>query len=489
MAELKIGNWLLDEWTQLYLQVAAVDRSEYGARFVDGTNAADTIDRSQDIVNLWLQGGWGADTLLGGKGHDVIFADRASLGDDTTDLEADTDNVVGVRTQTNGVTTFETLIGNGGSDLLFGAGASDRLFGDTQQSTLTTLGFTAGQSLAAIGQSFVITASGGTLIYRDKDQTGVSEAGFGVENKNDSGVEASRGIDGDGANGNVYERLNVSFADTGLVATSATITLGVNRNTNLDGPSYRITAYFEGVEVGSVTGTLTGGPNSTSPVTLNFDGQAFDRIQIQNTHTTSDAFVLSAVSAQTAAKASFGNDTLFGFAGDDTLSGGLGNDYLVGGAGDDALDGGTGLDTASWDDLAFNGTSAHVAGVVLNLSGATISYSSGARRGDSSVTINGQRFEADSEAVGALGWGGNIVRDVQAGTAAHKSVNDWLTSTDSVTGIERFIGSTQNNDVAVLNAGFKQVGVEDGYQIWSDGTQTFGFLGFETIITAPPAGA
>jgi hypothetical protein len=488
VAELRIGNWLLDDWAQLYLTMTAVDRSEYGARFIDGTSAADTIDYSLSSSNLWIQGGWGADTLLGGAGHDIIFADRANLGDDTTDESADTDNVVGVRTQTNGVTSYETLVGNGGSDLLFGAGASDRLFGDSQQSTLATLSFTAGQTLETITQTFAITASGGTLSYRTTDQSGVSEAGFGVSNRNDSGVQAARGIDGDGANGNVYERLNVSFVDSDVIATSATVTLGINRNDAQAGPSYRITAYLDGVEVGSVADTLSGDPNALTTVLLNFDGQAFNQIQIQNTHTTSDAFVLSGISAQTTDKASFGNDTLFGFAGEDALSGGLGNDYLVGGAGNDALDGGAGLDTASWDDLAFNGTGAHVAGVVLNLSDATISYSSGARRGDSSVIINGERYEADTEAVGALDWGGDVSRQIQAGTAAHKSVNDWLTSTDTVTGIERFIGSSQSNDVAVLNAGFQQIDVEDGFQIWSNGAQTFAFLGFETIIS-PPAGA
>jgi hypothetical protein len=488
VAEVKIGSWELDIWSSTYLNLLQVDRSAYGDRFFEGTTAGDLLDHSKKTSNLWIQGGWGADTILGGSGHDIIFSDRANLGDDGDDGDGDTDNVVGVRTQTAGVTTAETLVGNGGSDLLFGAGASDRLFGDGQSSTgatLTQLGFTAGAPLATIAQTFAITAAGGSLAYRTTDQGGVSEAGFGVSNNNDNGVQGTRGIDGDGANGNPVETLKLAFVDADLVATSATVTLGINRNEAQAGPSYIIKAFNGADKVGEITGTLTGGPNSLTSVTLDFQGQVFDRIEISNTHATSDAFVLSAFSAQTADKATIGNDTLFGFAGADELSGGLGNDYLVGGVGNDTLNGGAGIDTASWDDLAFNGTGGHVAGVVLNLSSAAVTYASGARRGDSSVTINGETYSADNQDVGALGWGGNIVREVAAGTAAHKSTNDWLNSVDLVSGIERFIGSSQDNDVAILDSGFKYLKTENGYDLWSNGEQTFGFLGFETIISPP----
>jgi len=43
-----------------------------------------------------------------------------------------------------------------------------------------------------------------------------------------------------------------------------------------------------------------------------------------------------------------GNDTLDGRAGDDRLGGAAGNDLLIGGGGTDVLSGGPGLDTASW---------------------------------------------------------------------------------------------------------------------------------------------
>lgn len=183
-----------------------------------------------------------------------------------------------------------------------------------------------------------------------------------------------------------------------------------------------------------------------------------------------------------------GDDVLFGFAGDDQLFGGGGNDLLVAGVGSDILDGGDGQDETSWCDLTFNGTGSHVAGVVLNLSSFLVQYQSGLRRNDSSIWWNGLRIaDADTVAeIGAIGYGGNIVRDVEAGTARHKSTNNWLDNVDQVYRLERFTGSRQLNDVAVLDAGFVVTGIdEDGYTLWSDGVLTYGFKGFETFIALP----
>lgn len=298
------------------------DRSETTA--ASGSSNDDTIQGALNASN-WIDGGWGADTITGGNQADLLFSDRGTQGNAALSNDADADELVGVRTQSSGVTTgeVETLIGMGGDDLLFGAGATDILYGDS---------------------------------------------------------------------------------------------------TNPDDPLVS------------------------------------------------------------------GNDLLVGYGGDDQLFGGYGDDTLVGGIGNDLLEGGQGLDEASWRDLSFEGTGDHVAGVVLNLSSTTVQYQSGLRKGDSAIWIDGVRIaEADQAPVGSIGWGGNIVRDVAAMTAKHKSVNNWLNSTDTIVSIEVFEGSRQANDVAVLSSGFQALGQpdDDGYQAYTNGTITYWFKDFETIVILP----
>lgn len=241
-------------------------------------------------------------------------------------------------------------------------------------------------------------------------------------------------------------------------------------------------------EAGGVTREVTGS-GTVDIADLAFGG-SFDRIEVSiaGTDETARVYVRQVSFDGVAVQ---GDDTLFGFAGADDLIGGRGEDLLVGGVGNDLLSGGRGIDTASWDDLAFNGTSGHVAGVVLNLTGDAISYSSGARQGESSVTVDGVSLSADTAPVGALGWGGDVVRTVEAGTAAHKSANNWLENIDLVQSIERFVGSSQKNDVAVLEAGFARnaaLDSEDGEEDFlayhnAQTGQTFWFKGFETVIS------
>ncbi|MCZ8272012.1 MAG: calcium-binding protein, partial [Beijerinckiaceae bacterium] len=181
------------------------------------------------------------------------------------------------------------------------------------------------------------------------------------------------------------------------------------------------------------------------------------------------------------------DNVLSGLGGNNKLFGGGGNDTLLGGSGSDELNGGAGMDTTSWSNLTFEGTGSHVAGVVLNLSSEEIEYHSGLRRGDSHIFDEaGNRYEADGDPVGAIGWGGDIVRDVMASTAAHKHINNWLNIVDTIDSVEKFIGSSQTNDVAVLDASFKSVSGEAGWDTYSNGTQTYAFQSFETIIVLSP---
>ena len=62
-----------------------------------------------------------------------------------------------------------------------------------------------------------------------------------------------------------------------------------------------------------------------------------------------------------------GDDLLFGQGGDDLIKGGNGFDLLNGGLGDDTLKGQGGIDVADYSDLHFDGISASIAGVDVNL--------------------------------------------------------------------------------------------------------------------------
>jgi len=191
-----------------------------------------------------------------------------------------------------------------------------------------------------------------------------------------------------------------------------------------------------------------------------------------------------------------GNDTLYGGSGNDKLYGGIGNDTLIGGSGNDMLDGGDGMDTASWAGLTFEGTRTHVAGVILNLSGEKITYHSGLRAGEGQIfDMEGKRYAVDGDKLvdidprfvhGGGNWGGNVIREVDSGTARHKDINNWLNSIDTVSNVEKFIGSSQNNDVAVLDSSFKMKTGEAGWETYSNGTQTYAFQSFEFIITLQP---
>lgn len=696
MAGLKIGNWKLSAWAKKNFDKDTIDQFDYDEdRLLTGTAGDDDLDGSSDDLGLWIQGGWGADTLTGGDGHDIIFADSARLGN--ADTDGDTDEVVGVRTQTAnvGADEVELLIGNSGNDLLFGADRSDRLFGDAESSisaqtlslaansleeavveSISTGGFTLTafrHSNGVVGtQALVTTARGGNY---DLDPSigkviGVNSNLPGNRGDGDSWGDGTRGIDnqrsdellridldqgktgysgsidvllrGLGQNGaniqvrafaggdlvgttnfqnlmgtsaklefayasafdriellvldggsdagadqaRVYvtnidvaaeaeivstvtfsaegravinEQAGVTFFDYGDVTVSAfKLVNGVPVQENLavnrtSGPNDQ---YGFGFGVGSNPGdgpnpgegtraldnmgndemlrfTLDGSKsadaadvqiwvaNSGGAVSMVFKafkgdqqvgeaggvtrevtgsgvvdiadlafGGSFDRIEVSiaGTDETARAYVRQISFDGVAVQ---GDDTLFGFAGADELIGGRGEDLLVGGVGSDFLSGGRGIDTAAWDDLAFNGTSSHVAGVVLNLTGDAISYSSGTRQGESSVTVDGVTLSADTLPVGALGWGGDVVRTVEAGTAAHKSTNNWLENVDLVQSIERFVGTSQKNDVAVLEAGFARnaaLDSEDGEEDFlayhnAQTGQTFWFKGFETVIS------
>jgi Ca2+-binding RTX toxin-like protein len=257
----------------------------------------------------------------------------------------------------------DEIYGGAGDDTITGGSGADKLYGDTAAPTLTTIAFVGGEAQTSINTKFAVTATGGGVTYRQTSQGGVSTRGYGVNNPNDVGVQGTRGIDGDGANGNPTETLIVRFADTDLAAVSASLTLGVNKNAN-NGNDYIVEAFYGITSLGSVTGGFgANGANYLQTVNLDFGGQLFDKVTIRNAQlTTTDAFVLSAASFQTVDETTIGNDTFRIQNGEvntgDLFDGGLGNSdkiLNVGGAIGLTQFGVAGIDYASTIFAAFTG--------------------------------------------------------------------------------------------------------------------------------------
>ncbi len=139
-----------------------------------------------------------------------------------------------------------------------------------------------------------------------------------------------------------------------------------------------------------------------------------------------------------------GNDTLMGLGGDDTINGGAGNDVIFGGDGDDLLNGGSG------NDQIFGGDGDD-----------TIVASAG------NDVINGGAG-LDTYDISAAGAGGALV-DLLAGSGFSS-----VTGLDSLTSIERVIGSAGNDALLGNNV--------DNIFVASGGTDTInGRGGFNTF--------
>jgi hypothetical protein len=198
-------------------------------------------------------------------------------------------------------TTPLTMIGGAGDDTLIGNGE-----------------FVGGEAQSSINTKFVVTATGGDVTYRQTTQGGVSTRGFGVNNPNDVGVQGTRGIDGDGANGNPNETLIVKFADGNLAAASASLTLGVYRNSD-NGNDYIVEAFYGNESVSAVTGGFgVNGANNLQTVNLNFGGQLFDKVTIRNAQFTNGfgattfSFVINDING-TSGIPDLNQDTINGF--------------------------------------------------------------------------------------------------------------------------------------------------------------------------------
>jgi Ca2+-binding RTX toxin-like protein len=265
---------------------------------LDGNDVINATGLEAGVVKLTMNGGRGADKLLGSEGDDLINGgdgdDLAQMGagDDTFDWNPGDDNDT-----VEGQEGFDTLDFNGAAiaeEITISANGERATFFRNIASVTMDL-----NDMEAI--DFVARGGADTITVNDLSGTDVTEVNINLESAPGSGV-------GDGASDTIIinatsgDDVALVFGDNGVVSV-----VGLSTQVNIVG--------FEA---------------------------ANDHIII-NAGAGDDVVEASGLAAGAiTANGGDGDDILIGSAGNDTLNGDAGDDVLVGNGGIDVLDGGPG---------------------------------------------------------------------------------------------------------------------------------------------------
>jgi Ca2+-binding RTX toxin-like protein len=328
--------------------------------------------------NDGLVGGGGADHLVGGDG----LLDVASYSDSTVavtvDLslgtghggDAEGDTLSGIE-GLDGSAFDDSLIGDGGTNLLAGEMGDDRLVGGAGDDALI-----GDSDLSADnGDDVLVGGAGADQLYGDfpggSGDTGIDTADYSASA---AGVTvdliSGTGLGGDAQGDTLFQIDNLvgsAFADhltgdanaNGLSGGAGNDTLRGGAGADaLDGGDGSDFANYQGSAT-AVTVDLLAHTNSGG------DAQGDTLTSIENLYGSSNDDHLSGDDGRNVIGGENGNDVLVGNgggdamngeAGNDSLDGGDGNDRLVGGAGIDLIHGGTGndsIDAGSENDQVF----------------------------------------------------------------------------------------------------------------------------------------
>lgn len=170
-----------------------------------------------------------------------------------------------------------------------------------------------------------------------------------------------------------------------------------------------------------------------------------------------------------------GRLTVSGSPSNDVMTGGSGDDTITGGAGADTLDGGAGTDTVSYADVtaATSHGLGNIAGMAINLSGATVTAGAIATAMGGTVVIGGGAGVAGADlAAGSAGY---------LATSAANSTTTMVR--DTLTGFEAVIGSVLADYIILGNGGMTaNGGLGNDVIIGGDGNDTItGGDGNDTI--------
>jgi Ca2+-binding RTX toxin-like protein len=369
---------------------------------IDGTgNALDNFLIGSDGENV-LDGGLGADLLVGGGGFDTFIVDNAgdkvvgsglvkssvswSLADGGGNqlILTGTGDIDGA----GSVDGDDTITGNSGKNTLSGLGGNDTLDGGQGDDTLD--GGAGNDSL-----------DGGAGI--DKMSGGAGDDTYWVDDVDDQVIEdVTKGHDT--VNASVDFTLSANVEDLILIDEAAVTGTGNALNNAITGS-----------DADNVLSGLAGNDQITG-------GLGDDTILGGDGNDTIDG--------------EDGNDSLDGGAGKDTILGGAGNDTLDGGTGIDALAGGAGNDTYIVDDSGDSVFESSGQGTDLVLSTVSYVLSSNVEN----LTLAG---------AGAIDGTGNTLANVLTGNAAANvldggSGNDTLSGGD---GNDSLVGGLGNDSL------------------------------------------
>ncbi|ARE39007.1 Alkaline phosphatase [Rhodovulum sp. P5] len=268
-----------------------------------GGTANDTIDATADISGLYLDGGDGADSILGGDEDDTIYG---GAGNDTI-FFFEGDNVVYGGDGDDSLDD-EGLVHDSGNDYIDAGTGNDTVY-------------------SGYGMDTIIGGTGNDAMYGEEDEdTFIIENGFGFDTIR-GGESVSTGTDWDVIDASaVTDDLTVSFSND----TDGTLT---------DGSSSASFYGMEALRLGSGDDVFNGNANTTGVDISGGDGN--DTIN-----------------------GASGDDTIDGGSGSDVLSGGDGSDvfYAMAAMGDDTIAGGSGVSWTDIIDLGSAGGTATVSG-------------------------------------------------------------------------------------------------------------------------------
>ena len=282
------------------------------------------------------------------------------------------------------------------------------------------------------------------------------------------------------------ERVNITLADAGLVATTPLATAATIHTLELtDAAATTVTITGNnGLTVTNTAGNVAITTFDASGVVANDTALTATALATVDTAANLAVTFVSLNVTTTAAVAitgGAGDDTLTGAAAIDTITGGVGNDTLRGGAGADVLTGGVGTDIVTYADVTASTSHSltNLSGMAINLSSAAVTAATIATAMTGTVVLAGGAAVAGSElAAGSAGY---------LSTTAANSLATMVR--DTVTGFESVIGSgLADYIVASSTAGTITAGLGADYVVAGSAVDTFtiaqtGSLssGFDTI--------
>ncbi|ADL52178.1 calcium-binding protein [Clostridium cellulovorans] len=302
-----------------------VDKVKEIIRYIEGTEAIDTIQGFDDLDNV-IQGYGGADIITGGSNKDSIFGgsgndnihgndgiDILSGGNEDDSLYGDDGNDI-----LKGELGNDTLYGGLGNDSLDGAEGDDTLFGEQGDDSLVS-GIGNDILDGGLGNDYLVGGLG--------NDTYTFQENYGQDIINNLNV---------GANNSEVDILNmvgIQSVDVTAVRSGQDLILKVKEKND----SVSIQGYFN-----YDSAALS---NIIFADNVKWDVTKIKEMPITVEGTDNVDTIIGFSELKNIVLGKGGTDIITGSSNADTLDGGLGNDMLAGGAGDDILKGGDGDDS------------------------------------------------------------------------------------------------------------------------------------------------